>query len=228
MKILIVDDDIISRMALTEVVEQCAPGYRIAEAADGQAAWDMLQHDVPPMLVCCDGRMPRMSGLDLLRRVRMDVNHNALPFVMISSASDMDSIKKAATAGINGYIVKPFDPTDAEQRLSRALADANNRMMEGPQATLQRLKITPDRYSAYIQALSTVTSKALQAIDQPPLDFKALRQSVETLKTGCQTLGLWRAERLLTLMSSRMQATAYTREVLSEIHQQLERQLVRL
>lgn len=228
MKILIVDDDMISRMALMEVVEQCAPDYRIAEAADGQAAWEILQREVPPMMVCCDGRMPRMSGLDLLRRVRLDQNHNDLPFVMISSMSDLDSIKTAATAGINGYIVKPFDSVDAEQRLKKVLDYANARMLEEPQDTIKRLKITPDRYTAYIQALNNLTTKQLESVDQAQMDFKNFRQGLETLRTGSQTLGMWRAEHLFGLMLSKVQSEAYMREVLDEIHQQLAFQLQRM
>lgn len=228
MKILIVDDDMISRMALMEVVEQCAPDYRIAEAVDGQAAWEALQREVPPMMICCDGRMPRMSGLDLLRRVRLDLNHNDLPFVMISSMSDLDSIKTAATAGINGYIVKPFDSVDAEQRLKKVLEYANARMIEEPPATIQRLKITPERYTAYIQALNNITTKQLESVDQAQLDFKTFRQGLETLRTGSQTLGLWRAEQLLGLMLSKVQSEAYMREVLDEIHHQLKWQLEKM
>jgi two-component system chemotaxis response regulator CheY len=107
MKILIVDDDIISRMLLMHLISAC--GQRdIVEAEDGLDAWQQLERGLRPAILFCDVRMPRLSGIELLQRVKGDPALAAMPFVLVSAAHEQESVQQALAAGASGYIVKPF------------------------------------------------------------------------------------------------------------------------
>eukprot|EP00952_Eustigmatos_sp_NYUAD-ZCMA_P003572 15584-Eustigmatos_ZCMA.PRE.1 len=80
----------------------------VEEAVDGEDAWDQLTNGFRPNLCCCDLLMPKLDGVGLLSRSRADPILADLPFVMISSAADRQSVTLAAQAGANGFIVKPY------------------------------------------------------------------------------------------------------------------------
>ena len=110
MKVLVVDDDIVARMMLMHLVDSCGQ-YQIEEAEDGEEAWRRLEDGLRPAIVFCDLRMPRLDGMALLARVRGAVQDpvlQALPFVLVSAASDADTLAEAGRLGADGYIVKPF------------------------------------------------------------------------------------------------------------------------
>ena len=108
MKVLVVDDDVVSRMVLMHLIDACG-SFDICEAEDGEDAWQQLAAGLRPAICFCDLRMPRLSGMDLLQRIKADSALGAMPFVMVTSATDRATIDQAAGLGVNGYLVKPFD-----------------------------------------------------------------------------------------------------------------------
>lgn len=123
-RILLVDDmstiRALFRMELTRL------GYRnVDEAEDGKSALTMLQMGVdtghPYSVVIADWVMPGMNGLDLLNEIRIDPSIAYVPFLMVTSDSDLDSVRKALAAGANDYIVKPIAPDALAKKLERAL-----------------------------------------------------------------------------------------------------------
>jgi CheY-like chemotaxis protein len=69
MKVLVVDDDVVSRMMLMHLVDSCGK-YDILEAEDGADAWRQLEAGLRPAITFCDLRMPQLSGTELLARVK--------------------------------------------------------------------------------------------------------------------------------------------------------------
>ncbi|UUZ51638.1 response regulator [Massilia sp. B-10] len=107
MKALIVDDDAVARMALSDLLS----GYDmfdLVEADDGEAAWTLLEDGLAPVICFCDVRMPRMSGLELLQKIKAHPALATLPFVLVSSASDRDTVLQAVKLGAVGYLLKPL------------------------------------------------------------------------------------------------------------------------
>ena len=82
MKVLVVDDDVVSRMMLMHLVDSCGQ-YEIVEAEDGEDAWRLLSDGLRPGIMFCDLRMPRLDGLELLARVRAEPALAGLPFVLV-------------------------------------------------------------------------------------------------------------------------------------------------
>jgi two-component system chemotaxis response regulator CheY len=194
-KVLIVDDDVVSRMVLMHLVDTTGH-FEIHEAGDGQDAWEQLQGGLRPAIVFCDLRMPRLSGMDLLRQVRSDAALNKLPFVLVSSATDRETVEQASDFGASGYIVKPFEAdqlrvhlaafTPAPEGAQAALA------AEAPRQTLQRLGIKPDRLLAYLGGFEAQLDSARSEVEGHLArgEGEAALQRIERLHTGCVTLGL--------------------------------------
>lgn len=109
MKILIVDDDIVSRMMLMHLIAACGE-CNIVEAEDGLDAWQQLDGGLRPAILFCDARMPRLSGMQLLARIREEGGgaFDPMLFVLVSSAHEPVLQQQALDAGAAAYIVKPF------------------------------------------------------------------------------------------------------------------------
>jgi two-component system chemotaxis response regulator CheY len=117
-KILIVDDDQftreITRFMLTEI------GFtqeNIVEASDGEEAWQLLEKGEKIDIIICDWNMPKMSGPELLERVRADERFKDIPFLMLTAYADKDKIMQAKEKRVTQYIVKPFTPEVLAKKL---------------------------------------------------------------------------------------------------------------
>lgn len=190
MKVLVVDDDVVSRMVLMHLIDSCGV-HDIVEAEDGAAAWEQLEGGLRPSLCFCDLRMPRLSGMELLQKIRSDSTLDAMPLVLVSSANDQDTVRDAVQAGAAGYIVKPFQPEQVRQHID-ACFDVSALPAEAPRDTLQRLGIDSERLLAYLTGFQEQIVAASEQVDvllargEPA----QARQQLERLHLGCRTLGL--------------------------------------
>lgn len=76
-------------------------------AADGQEAWEKIQEQKPDLIVS-DVMMPRMSGYQLVKKVRSDSALTDLPFILLTALTADDKKLKGIDAGADAYIEKPF------------------------------------------------------------------------------------------------------------------------
>jgi two-component system chemotaxis sensor kinase CheA len=82
-------------------------GYTVLLAEDGQAGWELLEaHAGQVDLLVTDIEMPRLSGLQLTRRLRGDDRFRKLPVVALSSLAGEDDMLRGAAAGVTEYLVK--------------------------------------------------------------------------------------------------------------------------
>ena len=117
MNILIVDDFSIMRRIIKNLVRDL--GFNnIQEADDGNTALSMLQNGHYDLLVT-DWNMPGMTGINLLKAVRVDEKLSALPVLMVTAESNREQIIEAAQAGVNGYIVKPFTAVTLKEKIGK-------------------------------------------------------------------------------------------------------------
>ena len=190
MKVLVVDDDVVSRMVLMHLIDSCGV-HDIVEAEDGAAAWEQLAGGLRPSLCFCDLRMPRLSGMELLQKIRSDSALDAMPLVLVSSANDHDTVRDAVQAGAAGYIVKPFQPEQVRQHID-ACFDVACLPAEAPLATAQRLGIDDERLLAYLTGFQGQIGAAGEQVDALLArgEPAQARQLLEKLHLGCRTLGL--------------------------------------
>jgi DNA-binding NtrC family response regulator len=105
MRVLVVEDDVQARRGLTELVR--AWGYDAEGAADGQEGLEKIT-TYRPSAVLADMVMPRMDGLELLRRVKEQLSE--LTFVLITAQGSVDSAVSAMKEGAYDYLTKPVEP----------------------------------------------------------------------------------------------------------------------
>ena len=119
MRLLVVDDLEFMRTLIRDILE--SGGHEVvAEAADGRQAL-LLRRAWKPDLTLMDISMPRMDGLEALRRIKGEDAKSKV--VMCSSLGDQDRILEAIRLGASDYVVKPF----RKERLLSAVRKAGGR-----------------------------------------------------------------------------------------------------
>lgn len=123
MRILIAEDDTTSRAVLTAVLTQ--QGYDVTATVDGAQAWQILQQPDAPQLGILDLMMPKIDGLEVVRRVRALPTQWPPYLIMLTIRSDKVDVIAGLEAGANDYLAKPFDPGEL-----RARVEVGRRMIE--------------------------------------------------------------------------------------------------
>lgn len=129
MKLLIVDDDKVSRAALRELIGN-PPEWEIVEAEDGQKGLDLVCDGLNPDLCILDLNMPRLSGSEFLQRIRRDTHLRPFKTIVTSTARDRDTIVSLAKLQISGYLLKPYDPEKTRALLQPLLTHSVQRASE--------------------------------------------------------------------------------------------------
>lgn len=228
MKALVVDDDVVSRMALVDLLSSYGV-YDLAEAEDGAAAWELLEGGLVPAICFCDVRMPRVSGIDLLERMKARPQLAGVPFVLVSSASDRETVLQAVRLGAVGYILKPLHAADARAHLDKIFKVTLDKLAEDPAATMTRLNIGGERLLAYLGAFGQQLAAAQRELDDVDGGAApdAARLKIDALHTGCMTLGLWHAAGLLNAARQGVFDAARLRRAVSEVADGARRQTMR-
>ena len=104
-KILVVDDDEHIRTFLTKSLE--FKGYQIISANDGIKGWEMIESEKPDLIIM-DIRMPGMDGIEVLKKVREDIELTKIPVIMLTAESSDIDIISGFSVGADHYITKPF------------------------------------------------------------------------------------------------------------------------
>lgn len=116
--VLLVDDDHFVRALLRDALGTVAQELRLVEAADGEEAVAVAEQE-RPALVFLDLFMPRMSGLDVLARLRERVPEARV--VVVSSMDAEPVIEQALAAGAVGFVGKPFHPLEIVAAVRKVL-----------------------------------------------------------------------------------------------------------
>ena len=117
--VLIVDDDANMRNIINRMLVRMG-NFEILEAPDGERGWDILTTSLVD-LVISDWDMPKLSGLDFLRKVRADERLSRMRFILLTGMATRESILEAIEARVTNYIVKPFSQKDFTEIVSKSL-----------------------------------------------------------------------------------------------------------
>ncbi len=124
LKILVVDDFSTMRKIVKDLLNELG-FYHHDEADDGETAWPMIQTGKYDFIIS-DWNMPQVSGIELLKKVRSDVNLKDTPFLLITAEAKRSQILEASDAGVDAYIVKPFTAATLNQNIHEILQNFNN------------------------------------------------------------------------------------------------------
>jgi signal transduction histidine kinase/ligand-binding sensor domain-containing protein/DNA-binding response OmpR family regulator len=111
--LLVVEDNVELRSFLTSVLSK---KFRVADAPDGLAAWNMISNLMPDFVVS-DLMMPVMDGMELTKRIKGDARTCHIPIIILTAKSDMESKMEGMLAGVDDYITKPFSAAYLEARI---------------------------------------------------------------------------------------------------------------
>ena len=160
--ILVVDDEELIRWSLSEHLRGL--GYTVHEAEDGQDCLDKVADNIPD-LVLTDLKMPRMDGMEALRRIReRDVD---VPVIVLTAHGAVDSAVEATRLGAKAYLSKPFD--------LREVAMAIEKVLEQHRLATEVRYLREERSASYGRLLGTApamqrlfdTLRRLEDVDAP-------------------------------------------------------------
>lgn len=107
MRALVIDDSRSIRRIICNIMREL--GYSTFEAGDGLEGIAQLDAHGEMDVVLVDWNMPQLNGLEFIRAVRKRPEYRHMPLVMVTTETEMDNISQAFMAGVNEYIMKPFD-----------------------------------------------------------------------------------------------------------------------
>ncbi|ACB97180.1 response regulator [Beijerinckia indica] len=105
-RVLIVDDQLTSRLLIRGGLEDLGMAD-IEMASNGEEALKNLSSK-PAHLIISDFNMPKLDGIGLLRAVRAHEQTRKIPFIMLTGKGDRALMERAAQAGVNNFLAKPF------------------------------------------------------------------------------------------------------------------------
>jgi diguanylate cyclase (GGDEF)-like protein len=114
-KVLIADDDMISRRLLEATLARW--GYETIVTHDGVEAWNALQRPTAPSLAILDWMMPGMDGVEVCRKIRQREQEPYIYLILLTTKGRKEHLIEGLEAGADDYLTKPFDPHELQVRL---------------------------------------------------------------------------------------------------------------
>ncbi|HWT87888.1 MAG TPA: diguanylate cyclase [Candidatus Angelobacter sp.] len=115
LKILIADDDLLSRRMLRSTLERA--GYDVVAVEDGTAATEALCEQNGPRLALLDWMMPGVDGPGVVRMVRVRRGQQYVHMILLTSRQSKEDVIAGLDAGADDYLTKPFNPQELRARL---------------------------------------------------------------------------------------------------------------
>ncbi len=150
--------------------------------------------------------------------------------MLVSSASDRETVLQAVTLGAVGYILKPLHAADARAHLEKIFKVTLDKLAEDPVATAHRLNIGTERLQSYLDAFGNQLAtgrKELAALLEAGNTRDAMLR-VDAFHTGCMTLGLWQAAATLDAARKGVSDSARLDAAIDSVADALRRQANRM
>lgn len=148
--ILVVDDSISFRAFVTAMLRE--KGYRVAEADSGKRAYELLCN-VRFDLVVCDVVMENGSGLELRERMLARQDMLTIPFIVMTSRTDAETLRAFEGRGIAGYLTKPFIPGQLLFMVEKLLSNFDELLLKEQEALKVERSMLLGAISSLAQAL---------------------------------------------------------------------------
>ena len=182
MRVLIADDDPIIRLDLKQMLENLS--YEVvAEAEDGQQAVELAEQFKPDICLL-DVKMPARDGIDA---ATMIAESGTAPTVLLTAYSDSELIQRATEAGVFGYLVKPYKPSDLAPAIevARSRFEQNLKLSEEVSSLAERLearKVVEQAKGVLMTTQGMQEADAYRFIQQQSMNArKSMREVAEAI-----------------------------------------------
>ncbi|WP_078408976.1 response regulator [Priestia abyssalis] len=119
-RLLLAEDEEVLRMLVVDTLED--EGYEIDEACDGEEAYELIEQNNYD-LVIIDYMMPRMTGLEVIEKVRQHPERKETKILMLSAKSQKVDQDRVLLAGADHFISKPFSPLYLVEKIGEILGE---------------------------------------------------------------------------------------------------------
>jgi diguanylate cyclase (GGDEF)-like protein len=142
MKILIADDELVSRRMLEALLNMW--GYEVVAVENGKAALELLKAPDAPRVGLLDWVMPGMNGVDVCRAIRRDRPEPYTYMLLLTAKDAKENIVEGLESGADDYLIKPWDPYELKARLrtGQRILQLEDRLVEARET--MRFKATHD------------------------------------------------------------------------------------
>ena len=175
MKILIVDDELVSRKKMDLLVRSL--GYETLVASDGVEGWETWKKERARMVIT-DWMMPRMDGLELCRRIREAEGSQYIYIIMVTSREDVNDLVRGMDAGADDFITKPFVKEELAVRIRAGERISGFETRDIVIFSLARLVDSRDsetgNHLERIRHYSKELTTAISELDNPPKEIDTL------------------------------------------------------
>ena len=204
MRVLIADDDIISRAVVKALLLKW--GYEVMEVGDGNQAWNILKDKDSPHLVLLDWMMPGMDGLELCQCLRQSGNNTYHYIILLTGRDSKEDIIGGLNAGADDYITKPFMPEELEVRLrvGKRILDLQQSLKEALE--VQRYQAQHDRLTGifnHVEILN-ILEKELDRAGRQNGDLAVIMGDLDHFKKVNDTYGHVAGDAVLVEVAARM------------------------
>ncbi len=145
--VLVVDDEPTIAEVVSRYLERA--GYRARTAADGERALESATAERPDLVVL-DLMLPRMDGLEVMRRLR-DQGRDRLPVILLTARGEESDRVIGLRLGADDYVVKPFSPAELVARIDAVLRRVGTSSEHEPTIELDDLTIDPSAWRVHVR-----------------------------------------------------------------------------
>ena len=159
MKILIADDDTITRVAIGRLLEKW--GYDVVQANDGSEAWESVCQEDPPRIAILDWMMPEPDGVEICRLLKEESDFPFIYTILLSVRQEKEDIVSALDSGGHDFLSKPVHTEELRSRIAVGV----------------RLVKAEDRIRAKNRELASINDR----LTQTNADLQSALKEIQTL-----------------------------------------------
>ena len=199
MKILLADDDAVSRTILKRLLERA--GFEVVCVSDGEAAADCLLAEDPPRMAILDWVMPGADGPSVCRQVRARTGGPSVYLILLTSREAIEDIVMGFEAGADDYLTKPCNPEELKARIRVGMRSLQLQDLLIHEAQHDSLTKLPNR-AFFVKRLALSVRRARQV---PGYEFTLLFIDIDRFKHVNDSLGHLIGDELMKAVAHRLQ-----------------------
>jgi len=219
-KILIAEDDTISRRMLEKVFN--GQGYEIFSAADGAAAWRILEEPDHPHLLVLDWMMPGLTGVEIVQRVRERPDGHTYYIIILTSLDTPADTSFALDGGADDFVSKPYHADSLRSRanvgkrivsLYEKLSE-KMRLLEEAHATISHLAATDELTGLYNRRFfNEHFTQSLSAARRYSFPLSLIMADIDKFKTVNDTYGHAAGDKVLKAFADILRTVGRTEDI---------------